>query len=136
MKKCVQCRTQIEEMVPMTVCCGGQGTIAKVNNKPDAFVATAITILSIVHSQVTAALDDKTEFDIALGVNKLGIGVAMNNTVPATPNTTAPHATHANVNNIQLDDVQKLQQQLQDIKEQVMMILQAFAVPLSLSTDR
>lgn len=69
--------------------------------------------------QVTASLDDKAENDITLGVNKMGMGVAMNNTVPATPNTVAPHTTHANVNNIQLDDVQKLQQQLQDIKEQV-----------------
>lgn len=49
----------------------------------------------------------------------------MNNTVPATPSTaaapsTAPSNTaNLNINNIQLDDVQKLQQQLQDIKEQV-----------------
>lgn len=72
---------------------------------------------------MTATLDEKAENDLALGVNKLGIGVAMNNTVPATPNTAPPHTTHANVNNIQLDDVQKLQQQLQDIKEQVMIVL-------------
>lgn len=32
MKKCVQCRTQIEEMVPMAVCCGGQGVVSKVSN--------------------------------------------------------------------------------------------------------
>lgn len=47
----------------------------------------------------------------------------MNNTVPATPIATASavpsNAANLNVNNIQLDDVQKLQQQLQDIKEQV-----------------
>lgn len=30
MKKCVQCRTQIEEMVPLSVCCGGSGIIEKV----------------------------------------------------------------------------------------------------------
>lgn len=30
MKKCVQCRTQIEEMVPLIVCCGGKGVIEKV----------------------------------------------------------------------------------------------------------
>lgn len=53
-----------------------------------------------------------------LGINKLGVGVAMNNTIPATPSNTAVNQTNTNVNNIQLDDVQKLQQQLQDIKEQ------------------
>lgn len=42
----------------------------------------------------------------------------MNNTVPATPSN-APTNPQMSVNNIQLDDVQKLQQQLQDIKEQV-----------------
>lgn len=31
MKKCVQCRTQIEEMVPFSICCGGTGVIEKVN---------------------------------------------------------------------------------------------------------
>lgn len=68
---------------------------------------------------MTAALDDKNENDITQGVNKLGLGVAMNNTIPATPTSTPAITTNANVNNIQLDDVQKLQQQLQDIKEQV-----------------
>lgn len=53
-------------------------------------------------------------------MNKLGVGVAMNNTVPATPSNVSINPTNTNVNNnIQLDDVQKLQQQLQDIKEQV-----------------
>lgn len=49
----------------------------------------------------------------------MGIGVAMNNTVLATHSTAAVSPTNTNVNNIHLDDVQKLQQQLQDIKEQV-----------------
>lgn len=31
MKKCVQCRTQIEEMVPFTLCCGGEGSTSKVS---------------------------------------------------------------------------------------------------------
>lgn len=54
-----------------------------------------------------------------IGINKLGVGVAMNNTVPATPSNAPIIPANTNVNNIQLDDVQKLQQQLQDIKEQV-----------------
>lgn len=53
------------------------------------------------------------------GINKMGVGVAMNNTVPATPSNASFNSANTNINNIQLDDVQKLQQQLQDIKEQV-----------------
>lgn len=44
----------------------------------------------------------------------------MNNTILATSaSSTSVNQTNTNVNNIHLDDVQKLQQQLQDIKEQV-----------------
>lgn len=71
------------------------------------------------------------------GINTSGHGVAMNNTVTTTPNgnnnqvqaqnnilaanNTANSVLLApsNVNNFQVDDVQKLKQQLQDIKEQV-----------------
>lgn len=57
---------------------------------------------------------------MVIGINKMGIGVAMNNTILATSaNATSVNPTNTNVNNIHLDDVQKLQQQLQDIKEQV-----------------
>lgn len=55
--------------------------------------------------------------DETLCVNKAGHGVAMNNSVSATPSTSTTAAKPTNVNNIH--DVQKLQQQLQDIKEQV-----------------
>lgn len=71
------------------------------------------------HFQVSASCDEKNENELAVGMNKLGVGVAMNNTVPATPSNVPINPTNTNVNNIQLDDVQKLQQQLQDIKEQV-----------------
>lgn len=66
-----------------------------------------------------------------LGINKMGLGVAMNNTVPATPSNTAGNPGNTNVNNIQLDDVQKLQQQLQDIKEQVPLIFIVYNLYLS-----
>lgn len=69
---------------------------------------------------MTASVDEKIESDLVLGINKMGLGVAMNNTVPATPSNGTANPTNTNINNIQLDDVQKLQQQLQDIKEQVM----------------
>lgn len=70
--------------------------------------------------QVSLTQEEKNENDLVIGINKMGIGVAMNNTVPATPsNAPTIIPPNTNVNNIQLDDVQKLQQQLQDIKEQV-----------------
>jgi len=35
MKKCVQCRGQIDHMVPFVVCCGGIGTISDVQADND-----------------------------------------------------------------------------------------------------
>lgn len=78
-------------------------------------------LIWFVIEQVTFSHDDKNDSESTIGINKLGVGVAMNNTVLATPINSAvnPISTNTNVNNIHLDDVQKLQQQLQDIKEQV-----------------
>ncbi|XP_054732454.1 E3 ubiquitin-protein ligase mind-bomb isoform X1 [Anastrepha obliqua] len=126
MKKCVLCRTQIEEILPFSLCCGGAGIAEK------------------VHGVGHCLTDDKSKEMHC--VNTSGHGVAMNNTVPgamSTPiasanqlnsqnnilaNNAAAAATAAssvllapsNVNNFQMDDVQKLKQQLQDIKEQTM----------------
>lgn len=124
MKKCVQCRTQIEEMVPFAVCCGGHGTVAKVSTGAgDDVVAASMTTTT---TATTAA---------AQGVNNSGIvSVVMNNRVPATPVAGGSSATAQNVGgggkglarnpsnisvNNNFNDVQKLQQELQDIKEQV-----------------
>lgn len=110
MKKCVECRTQIEQMVPLNVCCGGQGQIAKIGPN----------------------IEDNKNETMPLGVNQTGHGVVMNNqissannsqtnstiTTPAAVSTTNNSAVATTTVN-QLDDVQKLQQQLQDIKEQV-----------------
>ncbi|KAI8115951.1 E3 ubiquitin-protein ligase mind-bomb [Lucilia cuprina] len=127
MKKCVLCRTQIEEIMPYSLCCGGEGSIEKVHNpnmhneneKPQAMLPTGG------------------------GINTSGHGVAMNNTLTTTPNGNAAQQVQSqnnllaaaaaannannsglvapsNVNNFQMDDVQKLKQQLQDIKEQTM----------------
>lgn len=113
MKKCVECRTQIEQMVPLNVCCGGQGTIAKIGPN----------------------IEDNKNETMPLGVNQTGHGVVMNNQISSANNSqsnsaiTTPAAVSSGTatNNSavatttvnQLDDVQKLQQQLQDIKEQV-----------------
>lgn len=80
MKKCVMCRSQIELMVPMTVCSGGLGTISEVkaDNEEESKPSTS---------------------DVAQPQ-----GPVMNNGGRDTSN-----------------DIQKLQQQLQDIKEQVLL---------------
>lgn len=106
MKKCIQCRTQIDEMVPLSVCYGGEGSVTR----------------------VTAASEERIRENNTKeqqGINKSGMGVAMNNTVPATPVAALPSGTftnnqpNINLDSLQLHDVQKLQQELQDIKEQV-----------------
>lgn len=109
MKKCVECRTPIEETVPLNVCCGGEGKASKVG--PNA--------------------DEKYE-TILEGVNNSGHGVAMNNTTPPeslqnklTPTNMSPNnnTTAATGNaNVSLNHIQKLQQQLRDIREQVNII--------------
>lgn len=73
------------------------------------------------------------DIDETLCVNKSGHGVAMNNSVSATPGTSTTAAKPTNVNNIH--DVQKLQQQLQDIKEQVS-VEHFLIVPSSCSQTR
>lgn len=111
MKKCVQCRVQLEQKVPLSVCSGGLGNVVTVQYQRDEKKEVNQTVLQ--------------------GINKSGHGVAMNNTmspnvsgVSGTPTslTTMNNIGAGNVapNNLNLaDDVQKLQQQLQDIKEQV-----------------
>lgn len=108
MKKCVECRTTIEETVPLSVCCGGEGKSAKVGHN----------------------VEDKIE-TLLEGVNNSGHGVAMNNstspenvtnkTVPTNvlSNTSNNNSNNAAVANVSLNHIQKLQQQLRDIREQV-----------------
>lgn len=79
MKKCVLCRSQIELMVPITVCSGGLGTI----------------------SEVRADVEEEPKPSTS-DAPVAAQGPFMNNGGRDTSN-----------------DIQKLQQQLQDIKEQV-----------------
>lgn len=151
MKKCVQCRTAIEQMIPFKVCCGSTGTIAKVlhNNNVE---------------------DNKKDAQILQGTNHNGHNINMNNcnsinnkfSIAAAPSSSSTQSTYNNLNSnihnnnlmsnaslpapsnannviaansapetstakstdqeqeVNLFDVQKLQQQLQDIKEQTM----------------
>lgn len=150
MKKCVQCRTELQQMIPFSVCCG----------------ASSGTISKLVHSN---NFDDHQKVkDILQGTNHNGHNINMNNcssinnkfnllapppttsTAQSTYNNLSSSGMHSNNLNISnnnnssatssgskseqqpsssqqpdfnvnlLDDMQKLQQQLQDIKEQTM----------------
>ncbi|KAK7580386.1 hypothetical protein V9T40_001015 [Parthenolecanium corni] len=91
MKKCVQCRSPVDRMVSFTACCGGQGNVTE------------------VHSEI---VED---------VSKIS-NICANNVNSAPSNVNQPVATGALMNNGSRDtsasDIQKLQQQLQDMKEQ------------------
>lgn len=92
MKKCVQCRAHIQHMVPMSVCCGGGGDVTYVKGC-NTTAAGSLT-------------DDKVdeEEEPAPTNTSAGETILMNNGSRDTSHS----------------DIQKLQQQLQDIKEQTM----------------
>ncbi|XP_030388129.1 E3 ubiquitin-protein ligase mind-bomb isoform X2 [Scaptodrosophila lebanonensis] len=132
MKKCVLCRTQIEEMLPFTLCCGGMGTAEKVSGT----CTTTSNATSIVEEKFieppcvntsghSVAMNNTVVTPVA-GSNQLNsqnnllAAAAANSNVPATNLAASGMVAPSNVNNFQMDDVQKLKQQLQDIKEQTM----------------
>lgn len=90
MKKCVQCRAQIDTMLPLSMCSSATTIITEVPPTEQEEQAAAVT--APVASQATGP-DNNTG---------LPQGPLMNNGIRDTNN-----------------DIQKLQQQLQDIKEQV-----------------
>jgi len=161
MKKCVQCRTGIEQMIPFSVCCGSNGNAAKVmhnhnnnaeetsmttsNSKKDAQIlqGTNHNGHNINMNNCNNAINNKfnvlatpssssTAQSTFNNLNHVGNGLhnnlmlnsnvstnASSTTTATTANsTTKPPEADYNVN--LFDDMQKLQQQLQDIKEQTM----------------
>lgn len=90
MKKCVLCRAQIELMVPITVCSGGLGTISEVKADIEEEPKPSTSEAVVAAAAAAAAVAVQQQ------------GPFMNNGERDTSN-----------------DIQKLQQQLQDIKEQV-----------------
>jgi E3 ubiquitin-protein ligase mind-bomb len=149
MKKCVQCRTAIEQMVPFKVCCGSTGTIAKVlhnneeHNKKDAQILTGtnhnghninmnncnsnnkFSVMATPSSSSTAqsTYNNLNSMNSNLHSNNLHTSnlTAPSNANNAPSNSAASSTKPQEPTNVNLfDDVQKLQQQLQDIKEQTM----------------
>lgn len=149
MKKCVECRSQIEEMVPFAVCCGGRGAITKVSRTDDKRGGWIVCFIFPNHPQITADEKESVTVlglsAAASGMNNRqpsaaanedgatggggGIArIAANNCgkaggggagggAGASTSAAAAAAAAAVSNNLQ--DVQKLQQELQEIKEQV-----------------
>ncbi|XP_061509044.1 E3 ubiquitin-protein ligase mind-bomb [Anopheles gambiae] len=141
MKKCVQCRTQLEQMVPLSVCSGGQGSVINIQHPVEDGKK------DLLHNHNAS---QQQQQQLLQGTNKAGLGVAMNNTMSpnasalaagsgsggvalgnngqaagGASSSTGSSNTNASLivspNNLNLvDDFQKLQQQLQDIKEQTM----------------
>lgn len=168
MKKCVQCRTAIEQMIPFSVCCGSTGTISKVvhcmdDHKKDANIlqgtnhnghninmnnCNAINnkfFAASSSSSTTATTYNNLSSSSALHNNNLmhNSNLSSSKSEPqpssqqqhqqqqAPPSISASTAQQQQPSqqqpqnqpdyNVNLfDDMQKLQQQLQDIKEQTM----------------
>ena len=155
MKKCVQCRTAVEQMIPFNVCCGTTGNIAKnvLNNveehKKDAQILQGtnhnghninMNNCSSINNKFSVMATPSSSSSAQSTYNNLNTNLHNNNLVhnsnlngtsnantnsnnsaannaPAS-STAKPQEQEQNVN--LLGDVQKLQQQLQDIKDQTM----------------
>ncbi|CAB3369216.1 Hypothetical predicted protein, partial [Cloeon dipterum] len=100
MKKCVQCRSQIDQMVPFIVCCGGIGSICDVINDPEEEISSTTSTSEV------APNNNATNSNINSNINNV-------NYQPPLMNNGSRDTTSS-------ADIQKLQQQLQDIKEQTM----------------
>lgn len=92
MKKCVQCRAHIQHMVPMSVCCGGGGDVTYVKGC-NTTAAGSLADVKVDEEEEPAPTNTSG-----------GETILMNNGSRDTSHS----------------DIQKLQQQLQDIKEQTM----------------
>lgn len=154
MKKCVQCRTAIEQMVPYKVCCGSTGTVAKIVHNNDDHKKDAQILQGTNHNGHNINMNNCNSINNKFSVsatpsssstaqstyNNLSSVSGLHNNNMHNPNLNAPNNSNNATNiattaaaaaaataktdpeyNVNLfDDMQKLQQQLQDIKEQTM----------------
>lgn len=150
MKKCVQCRTAIEQMVPFKVCCGSTGTVAKVlhnleEHKKDMQILQGTNHnghninmnncnsinnkFSVMATPSSSSTAQSTYNNLNSNLHNNNLMVNSNLSAPSNSNNSAANNSNAAAtsklpepeHNVNLfDDMQKLQQQLQDIKEQTM----------------
>ncbi len=137
MKKCVQCRTSIEQMVPYSVCCGAGGTISMVVQNPEDR-KDANTLLGTNNSGHNINMNNNSSNNKLSSTTSASAAIVSSTSVQAqstfnnlansninsnfNQNSAQPNPQNITNNNL-FDDVQKLQQQLQDIKEQVSFLL-------------
>jgi len=121
MKKCVECRATIDEKVPFFVCCGGKQAnkdrkVVNITAAPDGAAG------GLGHLNTTPpALQNNAGQAVALqhtAVNQLATQLAAQTLNPV--NNTENAVMNNGGRDTSLRDVQKLQQQLADIKEQTM----------------
>ncbi|CAN8025960.1 unnamed protein product [Ixodes persulcatus] len=105
MKKCVQCRAQIDKVVPFAVCCGGSAVVVEETEAKKKTV------------NVRAPL---SKSDISLNISKFPTDKNENSPSASLLAALPGHLMNNGVRDSNVNDFQKLQQQLQDIKEQTM----------------
>jgi E3 ubiquitin-protein ligase mind-bomb len=123
LKKCVQCRTPIEDQIPFKVCCGGKvgNTDPKPKEKPNNVDAEAATSesSSLPGGEASGTSPDPYAASVSAALSSLAI--SSDDATGSVAASTAPN--NETMNNGRKDtthsDVQKLQEQLNDIKEQV-----------------
>lgn len=131
MKKCVECRSAIDETLPFNVCCGGKignNDPRKPSNLEASMVEEEEGAIAAAAAEAAPAnvISSEERNNVAANNNNAAAAVAVAAAAAAAagaPSTT-PAANSATMNNGRKDtthsDVQKLQEQLNDIKEQTM----------------
>ena len=125
MKKCVECRTPIDEAVPFSVCCGGKvANNSKSNANKDA-AARTVAAAAATPAPTAASASTATAAASALPVPHATAASSggKSSNAAAAANVAATGRDKKMMNNGNREkgnhDVQKLQEQLNDIKEQV-----------------
>lgn len=111
MKKCVMCRAQIDRMVPISVCSGGLGNISEVNQDSHTTEDTTGSNLATVTAGITNNAASSTLEDARQALASMTVGSI------AASGAAADGPVMNNGGRDTSNDIQKLQQQLQDIKD-------------------
>jgi len=127
MKKCVECRTPIDHQVPFKVCCGGKignNDAAKPNNVESASEAAEAGNVTAAASAAATASKDPYAATVSAALSSMNINAGSSSIGGGAGGQASAVANASTMNNGAKDkthsDVQKLQQQLNDIKEQTM----------------
>ncbi|XP_003424076.1 E3 ubiquitin-protein ligase MIB1 isoform X2 [Nasonia vitripennis] len=134
MKKCVQCRAQILHMLPLTMCCGGAGDVTYVKGCNATAAALAelkgsqdpedekLTANNTTPAQLLSPREVQSNQQQASSTSATSNNPSQQPQPQQQPAQQQPEGTLMNngSRDTSHSDIQKLQQQLQDIKEQTM----------------